>query len=241
MAIEFQYLSLLTQIVHRKRKTAQIINALCLSYPDILVSKSNLEAMFSAKLISTIPTRSDADKIWAWHNLTGCREPIYDTIALLKAIGVEPEVIDIVASRGMERIVDLNEPLPDDLDGRFDLVIDTGTCEHCFNVGQAFMNACQAIAVGGHLIHAAPLNRYNHGFWNFCPTVYPDFLLDNGFKIEVVTGMTSDLQSGFQPFEVKPFSNFAPPSKAVMFVVAERISVQKLKWPVQRKYRKASV
>ena len=237
MAIESQYLSLLKQIIDRKRTASRIINALCLSYPDILVPKAKLEEMFSVKLMSSVPTRADADKIWAWHSLAGCTEPIFDTIALFKAIGVESEVIDIVAARGTERIVDLNEPLPIDLEARFDIVIDTGTCEHCFNVGQAFMNACTAVAAGGHFIHAAPLNRYNHGFWNFCPTVYPDFLLDNGFKIEIMTGMTCDLRSGFQPFEIKPFSNFDPPSKTVMFVVAERVTAQKLKWPTQRKYR----
>jgi hypothetical protein len=240
MAIEFQYLSLLKKIIDRKVQVGRKIQLLCLSYPDILVPEAKLEEMLTKGLLNTLPKRSDADKIWAWHNLSGCREPIYETIALLQAMGAVTEIIDIAASRGGERIVDLNEPLPGDLNARFDVVVDTGTCEHCFNVGQAFANACAAVAVGGHLIHAAPLNRYNHGFWNFSPTVYPDFLLDNGFKIEIMTGMTSDLRLGFSAFEVKPFTKFDPPKEAVMFVVAERQAAQALKWPVQRKYRKTT-
>jgi len=241
MAIEFKYLTLLKRIIDRKHTAIRDLKALCLSYPDILVPKAAMEQIFTPQLMTSIPTRTDSDKIWTWHNLSGCKEPVYDTIALFKALGVETEVIDIVSARGMERIVDLNESLPADLEARFDIVVDTGTCEHCFNVGQAFMNACAAVAAGGYLIHAAPLNRFNHGFWNFCPTAYPDFLLDNGFRIELMTGMTSNLRSGFQEFEVKPFSNFESPANAIMFVVAERVSEQKLKWPVQRKYRKAAV
>ncbi len=46
-------------------------------------------------------------------------------------------MVDLVASRGGERILDLNGPLEADLVGGFDVVLDAGTMEHCFNVGQA--------------------------------------------------------------------------------------------------------
>ncbi|MBY0510654.1 MAG: hypothetical protein K2P94_10955 [Rhodospirillaceae bacterium] len=240
MAIEMQFLSLIKQVIDLRRKTkAGELSALCLGYPDLLLTKKGLESLFSADVVAKIPSRADAEKIWAWHGLKDFKQPLYDTMALFAELGVKAEVTDIVAARGMERIVDLNVPLPPDLEDRFDLVIDTGTCEHCFNVAQAFLNSCAALAVGGFLVHAAPLTRVNHGFWNFSPTVYPDFLGDNGFKVHYMSGMICNLAQGFQPFEVQPFNRFSAPADAAIFVVAERLEKRAFKWPVQRKYRSA--
>lgn len=58
---------------------------------------------------------------------------------------------------------------------QYQLVIDTGTLEHCFNVGQAFMNVAVSVSIGGVILQAAPLNRFNHGFWSFSPTADHDF------------------------------------------------------------------
>ena len=143
-------------------------------------------------------------------------------------------MIDIVSARGNERIVDLNMPLPDNLRLRFDLVIDTGTCEHCFNVAQAFMNSCQALAIGGYLVHAAPINKCNHGFWNFCPGVYPDFLGDNGFEIIYMSGILFSLsvckQSGkvreeLKTFKISPFDRFKLPTESIIYVVASVLTM----------------
>src|SRR3546814_19736456 len=90
-----------------------------------------------------LPQRADAAQIWRWHGLQGATDPLYDSLAVLDRLGLDVTVIDIVAARGNERIVDLNEPLPDDLRNRFDIVIDTGTCEHCFNVGKIGRASCR--------------------------------------------------------------------------------------------------
>ncbi len=233
MAIEIQFLNLIKQVVELRRHVKQgELSALCLAYPDLLVSKAGLEGLFSAELVARLPVREDSVKIWEWHGLPGFKEPLYDAVGLFTALGIKTEVIDIVSARGMERIVDLNNPLPADLEGRFDFVFDTGTCEHCFNVAQAFSNACAAVATGGYLVHAAPMTRLNHGFWNFSPTVYPDFLLDNGFKIQFMSGMTTaNFLKGFGAFEVEAFLRFNAPA------VAERLEQRPFVWPVQRKYR----
>lgn len=241
MAIEAVFLNTLQKTINLKRQTAGPdvrLSALALAYPDLLVPKATLEKMFGADVMAKVPLREDAAEIWAWHGLKGCTEPLYDSMSLFDALGLDVTVTDIVAARGMERIVDLNEPLPADLVGQFDFVIDTGTCEHCFNVGVAFRNACEAVKVGGFLVHAAPLNRYNHGFWNFSPTVYPDYLGDNGYKLHLLTGVTCDLVKGFQPFAVQPFARFEAQGNAAIYVVAERLELRPHVWPVQRKYRK---
>lgn len=240
MAIEAVYLKVLLEAVKLRRQSAGAearLKALALGYPDLLVPRAALEQLVGADRVSALPVRDDADAIWAWHGLKGCRDPLFDSLSLFETMNIAVTVSDIVAARGMERIVDLNEALPADLEAQFDLVIDTGTCEHCFNVGQAFRNACDAVKVGGFLVHAAPLNRLNHGFWNFSPTVYPDYFEANGFKLHLLTGIGGSLAQGLRAFAVEPFGRFNAEPNAALYVLAERLERRPHAWPMQRKYR----
>ncbi len=236
MAIEAKYFSLVAQVLQRLATVPRPLHGLFLSYPDLILSRAELLGFFKSEDLERVPVRPDSADIWRWHGLAGNPEPIYDSVALFSALGVNSTIIDVVAARGVEEIVDLNFPLEQRFVAKFDLVVDTGTCEHCFNVGQAFANACSAVKQGGYLIHAAPLSRANHGFWNFCPTVYPDFFGDNGFTITFMSGMTVDMNNGFKPFPVTA-GRFQAPSEAILFVVAQRTAILPLTWPVQGKYR----
>lgn len=237
MAIEALYLRLLKQAIDRRRATKPAMTGLLLAYPDLLLHRATLAEIVGEPLVASLPQREDAARIWEYHGLRGVEEPLFDSLAVFRGLGVEPLVIDVAQLRGDERIVDLNHPLPADLVERFDLVVDTGTCEHCFNVAQAFANACSALCAGGILVHAAPLNRINHGFWSFNPTIYPDFFEDNGFDLHVLTGVAGDLRQGFRAFAVDPFNRFDPPPGSALYVIAQRREIRALKWPVQRKYR----
>jgi SAM-dependent methyltransferase len=238
MAIEALYLRYLKDAIDRRRGPGrESLKGLLLAYPDMLVPRAALAKILGEETIAGAARRPDAAAIWDYHGLPGVAEPIFDSLDILRRLGVEPEVIDVARLRGDERIVDLNEPLPADLRQRFDLVVDTGTCEHCFNVAQAFANACDALAEGGVLVHAAPLTRINHGFWSFNPTLYPDFFEQNGFELQLLTGVTGTLVEGFRSFGVDPFARFDAPAGAALYVVARRNEVRPLQWPVQRKYR----
>lgn len=237
MAIEGIYFGLLKQAIEARRATRASMQGLFLAYPDLLMPKAALVQAVGEELLAGIPSRADAGAIWEYHGLKGVSDPMYDSIALMRAMGVEPTVIDVARLRGDERIVDLNQPLPEDLRHRFDLVVDTGTCEHCFNVAQAFVNSCDALAVGGVLVHAAPLTRINHGFWSFNPTIYPDFFEDNGFTLKVLAGVTGNVAQGMRTFPIDPFARSAVPPEAGLYVIAERTEIRPLRWPVQRKYR----
>jgi SAM-dependent methyltransferase len=238
MAIEALYLRYLKQAIDRRRGPGRArLRGLFLAYPDLLVPRAALAQIVGEDAVAGAPQRADAASIWQYHGLAGVAEPMFDSLALFERLGVDATVVDVARLRGMERIVDLNVALPDDLSRRFDLVVDTGTCEHCFNVAQAFANACEALAPDGILVHAAPLTRVNHGFWSFNPTIYPDFFEDNGFELHVLTGVTGNIAQGFRPFDVDPVRRFEAPPEAALYVVAQRREVRPLKWPVQRKYR----
>jgi SAM-dependent methyltransferase len=216
------------------------LRALALGFPDLLASDAQLAAAVGADAVAALPVLPQSVEILRWHGLVGMLPHVRDTAALFAACGIAMEVIDIAELRGGERIVDLNLPLPDDMVEAYDLVIDTGTLEHCFNVGQALVNVARSIAKGGYLVHAAPMNIYNHGFWNFNPTLYFDFFEDNGFRIEFLQGMSGHVFAGMKAVPLQPFQRFdtAPPRTAI-YVVARREEVRPTVFPVQRKYRPA--
>ncbi|HEX3061277.1 MAG TPA: hypothetical protein VHP55_01355 [Usitatibacter sp.] len=237
MAIEALYLQYLKRAIERTRGAqGRRLQGLLLAYPDLLVSRATLGRILGEEVLEGAIERADAAETWKFHVGT-VADPMFDSIDILSRLGVDSTVIDVARLRGVERIVDLNEPLPADLRGRFDLVVDTGTCEHCFNVAQAFVNACEALAAGGILVHAAPLTRMNHGFWNFSPTLYPDFFGDNGFELQLLTGVEGTVKDGFRTFAVEAFRRFEAPADAALYVIARRNEVREIRWPVQRKYR----
>ena len=239
MAIDALYLQYLNFAIERRRGDGnERLRGLLLGYPDLLVPRAALVQVLGEAVVQATPEREDAAATWGYHWLEGAKEPMYESLAIMQRMGIDCIVADAAKLRGMERIVDLNHPLPADLARAFDVVIDTGTCEHCFNVAQAFANACEALAPGGMLVHAAPLTRINHGFWSFNPTVYPDFFEDNGFDLLVMAGIAGDLVQGLRVFEVQPFTRFDVPDGAAIYVVAQRREIRPLKWPVQRKYRR---
>src|SRR5574341_1819501 len=144
---------------------------LMLGYGDLLLSHGE-----------PFPIANDAAAVAQWHGWDGM---VYDTTAALKTLGCEPVYVDIRASRNAERIVDLNRPLPHDLIGGFDAVLDPGTLEHVANIYQGFVNCIAALKNTGVIVHTNPLSQVNHGFYCICPTMYADFYEHHGFSVEL--------------------------------------------------------
>ncbi len=208
----------------------RVSSILCLGYPDLLVDP--------AEIRGTYTERDDADKIRQWHRWSG---PVYDTEEVLRdELGLlEIEFADVVAHRGPERLVDLNQYV--EWGRTYDVVLDGGTAEHCFNIGQVFDNIHRA--VGKFVIHVNPLNMINHGFWNVSPTAYHDFYDQNGYIIMSAGVMYGHpdtryydnlnekaMVGRFQPHKVVEMTNL---------FVAEKVrgDTGPAVWPVQHKYK----
>ena len=129
--------------------------------------------------------------------------------------------------------------MPEELVGRYRLVLDLGTLEHCFNIGQGMMNAAQAVVPGGYVVHTNPMSMFNHGFYNLNPTFYYDFYTQNGFEILFLSALQNT--PGNCDFrEVPPVARFGSTlENAALVVVARRKLDQPIVWPVQSKYRAA--
>src|SRR5688572_13688298 len=109
---------------------------LSLGYPDLTVRSEDIERVFGFK-----PTKvTNANE---WH---GLKDKLPETLEFFEAMGARLSIVDFTVDRGMEKVANLNEP--HDL-GKFDLVIDPGTLEHCFNIGQAMLNTASAVKLGG--------------------------------------------------------------------------------------------
>lgn len=103
--------------------------------------------------------------------------------SLFRMLGFEAlESIDYFPDEKPDHLLNLNEPVPETLHGRYDLVFDGGTMEHCFNVKEVLFNTVRLLKPGGLVLHANPLSGLvNHGFFQFSPTLYFDFYCENGF------------------------------------------------------------
>jgi hypothetical protein len=192
---------------------------LSLGYPELLITRREAEQILNVAVTKT----TDRGE---WH---GIPHPLPETLSVFKAMGSTLDCIDIVADYGVEKIVDLNSA--HDL-GQYDLVIDPGTIEHCFNIGQAIVNAANAVALGGHIVHTPPMTMMNHGFYCICPTMLHDFYDQNGWTIKRLDSyVTNDVQ-------VSATQRFLAIPEYSLLCVAQKQTDETLKWPVQTKYLK---
>jgi hypothetical protein len=209
----------------------------CLGYPDMLVTEQQLGTLCGPGVLERVAFREDSEAILAWHGLKGSMPRMVESRSLFSALGIESEFVDIVSSRGLEIVTDLNQPVPEALLRRFDIVYDGGTMEHVFNVGQVMRNVIAMAKTGGYIIHVNPLNLYNHGFFSFSPTFYHDFYTQSGNRIVsdfiCLHGPVLESRMAKLP-ATQRFGTL--PEKSVLLVMAQKMSDREPSWPMQDKY-----
>jgi len=98
----------------------------------------------------------------------------------------DPQSMDASDYEQATIVHDLNQPIPQELQQKFDAVIDGGTLEHVFNFPVAVRNAMEMTKVGGRLFLFTPGNNFmGHGFYQFSPELlYRVLSPANGFQVE---------------------------------------------------------
>lgn len=107
--------------------------------------------------------------------------------SLYEFLGFDQSVrIDRSSYECAEESLDLNsEETPDHLANSFDLVLDSGTIEHIFEIGRAMRHCLRMTKLGGRIIHLTPTsNAVNHGFYSVSPALFADYYRTNGCEIE---------------------------------------------------------
>ncbi len=94
--------------------------------------------------------------------------------------------LDASAYEGASHVVDLNQPLPAELEGTCTAVVDAGSLEHVFDFPTAISNCMRMVALDGHLVVVTVANNMaGHGFYQFSPELFYRVLSEeNGFRIE---------------------------------------------------------
>jgi len=234
MAINSVILSVVLQVARDLGKPCRL---LCLGYPDMLVTESQLVALCGPDILERIVFREDSESILRWHRLEGSAVRLAETRSLFEAMGIQCDFVDIVASRGFEIVLDLNQPLAPALAGKYDIVYDGGTMEHCFNAGQVMRNITAFARIGGVIVHVNPMNYYNHGFFNFNPTFYHDYYTQAGHRMAsdffALHGPVLDTKSVKLP-ATTGFNGV--PERSALLAVAEKLHDRESGWPTQSKY-----
>ena len=154
--------------------------------------------------------------------------------AYLSKIGAkEVHIGDVSAYEGCDVLIDLNMPNP--TCNKYDLIIDNGTLEHCFNVAQGFANIARMLKPGGICFHMNPANLVGHGFWNFSPCTYFDFYQLNGFKVKVYI---RSVESGaYEEVVYKPkITKILPSKRYIYHAIATKLAEVPLAFPLQQHF-----
>jgi len=116
----------------------------------------------------------------------------------------EVNTLDYSAYEGADLLYDLNQPIPGDLKGRFDVVVEAGSLEHIFNFPVAVANLMHMTKVGGTIFASAVSNNLcGHGFYQFSPElIFRVFTFENGFEL----GKVLALEARYPGIELAPIS-----------------------------------
>ena len=118
-------------------------------------------------------------------------EPFFETLGAKRV-----DSLDFSTFEGATVQQDLNQPIPEKLHGKYDVVFDGGSLEHVFNFPLALKSCMEMVRLGGHFIQVSNGNNFmGHGFWQISPElIYRSMSLANGF--EVVAVMLRELRMG---------------------------------------------
>lgn len=155
---------------------------LSLGYPDLLIRPDFVERFLPELRGVDIATRPDSHAVARDHGWPPGLL-LYDAYAFFAALGGTLTVIDFADLGHGESVANLNRPVDQSWYDRFDIIIDPGTIEHCFNVATAMENIVRMLRVGGFVFHQDAISFPNHGFFSLSPTFFVDFYASNGFQI----------------------------------------------------------
>ncbi len=117
----------------------------------------------------------------------------------------EVSALDYSSYEGADLLYDMNEPIPSELEGRFDVVVEAGSLEHIFNFPVAIANLMKMTKVGGTIFACTVSNNLSgHGFYQFSPElIFRVFTAENGFEL----GRVLALEARYPSIERTPIFN----------------------------------
>ena len=151
---------------------------------------------------------------------------LFDLVKIFYEIFFEPTEVQAVDFEGTPcaQPLDLNLPLV--LSRRFEVVINHGTAEHIFNIGQVFKTIHDFTVPGGLMIHESPFTGWvDHGFYNLQPTLFFDLAASNHYALAVfiedlAAKTITQLQTRDQVYELTRSKQL--PENAMLFTILKK-------------------
>lgn len=239
------------RLLVREHKASPFSGSVCtLGNQDVFATYEDLKAIFqqfNVKPVEVTPRPHTSDYIPKYFDYHGLAErPFVHAQTLFEMMGLRDYTdIDIRDVDAASLNHDLNYPLPDELKGKFGVVLDAGTVEHVFDAAQALKNMVSLCQVGGHVVHFAPvIDDVDHGFYALNPTLFFDFYGQNGFTDMVgyiYIPNEDEYQAPCPYFRYTPGMDtrpFIPPKKRVyfFFVARKDKDMHRIEAPLQGKY-----
>lgn len=95
---------------------------------------------------------------------------------------VNYQTLDVTDYEGASIVHNLNDPIPPELEGKFDFIIDGGTFDHLFNLKNCFANVVKLLKPGGRIFQwNAATNYSNAGYLSFSADYFYDYYILNKF------------------------------------------------------------
>ena len=117
---------------------------------------------------------------------------------LFKKLGaVTVDSVDASDYEGASIIHDFNNAIDPSLNQRYTCVVDFGSLEHVFNFPIAIKNVTDLTEVGGYFLSMTTANNFmGHGFYQFSPELFFNYLSVNGF---------CDIEIFLVPYRIFPY------------------------------------
>jgi SAM-dependent methyltransferase len=136
------------------------------------------------------------------------------------------ESIDNSTYEKASHIHNMNEPIPGNLAGKFDTVVDGGCLEHIFNIPQALRNCSLFCKPGGQILHILPANNFcGHGFWQFSPELFFSlYSKENGYdETEVFLADLSDPETWYKVHQPRDGKRVNVMSASALYVLVRTV------------------
>ena len=229
------------------------INIAFLGYTDLML---NLEEWADLGVVENeLENRHNFERLTAVHGRPDVTvvPTLSSAVQSLLGKNCQITVFDFEKVEGNEVEWDFNFPIDIKFEQKFDVIFDFGTCEHIFNIAQAFTNIHKMLNIGGFVYHGGPLCWPNHGFYGYNPTLFYDFYEDNGSKVKELF-LKSRLKNGqtvciknvpkCDRFQMHEVLQERPEWLALEFnvcvLVQKNLHCKNITFPIQRKYRDMS-
>jgi hypothetical protein len=143
------------------------------------------------------------------HDQNYFKEKFIDDNTLFKSLGfAQVESMDVSISESPTYQWNLNNPIPDYLKNKYDVIMDGGTSEHIYNFPQVLKNIHNMLNENGIIIHAAnPINNHvDHGYYSFSPMLFYEYYLVNSYEIlhSCILQINKNVNKPWKIYKYKP-------------------------------------